>query len=160
MRHALWLFMLCCSLTVAAVNNPPDFPKGALGLQQVDCLIRGELLWMQGRVGEGTYTTTDAEGRHCAIRVPVVVGKVASSGLGIDSAAGLAIVVMTPRLDAALSKGERVNSRDFIFSREAADPAADGYIVSGIAADEGFVLNSRRRWIAWLLEDKPALRCQ
>ncbi|ONG01477.1 hypothetical protein BWQ95_23280, partial [Aeromonas hydrophila] len=117
-------------------------------------------LWMQGRVGEGTYTTTDAEGRHCAIRVPVAVGKVASCGLGIDSAAGLAIVVMTPRLDVALSKGERVNSSDFIFSREAADPAADGYIVSGIAADEGFVLNSRRRWIAWLLEDKPVLRCQ
>ncbi|MCV3284763.1 hypothetical protein [Aeromonas veronii] len=64
------------------------------------------------------------------------------------------------RLDVALSKGERVNSRDFIFSREAADPEADGHIVSGIAADEGFVLNSRRRWIAWLLEDKPALRCQ
>ncbi|ENC6660177.1 hypothetical protein ABKY47_004717, partial [Aeromonas hydrophila] len=100
------------------------------------------------------------EGRHCAIRVPVAVGKVASSGLGIDSAAGLAIVVMTPRLDVALSKGERVNSSDFTFSREAADPAADGYIVSGIAADEGFVLNSRRRWIAWLLEDQTALRCQ
>lgn len=51
MRHALWLFMLCCSLTVAAVDNPHDFPKGTLGLLQVDSLTRGELLWMQGRVG-------------------------------------------------------------------------------------------------------------
>lgn len=47
MRHALGLFMLCCSLTVAAVDNPHDFPKGALGLLQVDSLTRGELLWMQ-----------------------------------------------------------------------------------------------------------------
>lgn len=30
MRHALGLFMLCCSLAVVAVDNPHDFPKGAL----------------------------------------------------------------------------------------------------------------------------------
>ena len=63
-------------------------------------------------------------------------------------------------LSDALIKGERINSNEWHFAGMAGQLSADGYIVKGIEADEGFVLNSKRRWISWLLDDKPALNCR
>jgi hypothetical protein len=58
------------------------------------------------------------------------------------------------------SPGERINSNEWQFVALAERRAADGYIVKGIAADEGFVLNSKRRWISWLLDEAPMQHCQ
>ena len=158
MRLLLLLLVLCSP--VASAQGPHQLPQGALGLLQVASLTRGELLWMQGRVGEGIYTTVDKEGRHCSIRMPVAVGKMARSGVGFDASDGLAIIVMSPALNDALLKGERVAHDAFRFAFGTGESAADGYIVKGIAADEGFVLNARRRWISWLLDNKPEPSCQ
>ncbi|WP_265455101.1 hypothetical protein [Aeromonas salmonicida] len=160
MEHYLWLLMLACPVLLAEAVDIHDFPKGALGILSVARLTQGSLLWMQGRVGEGSYTTADSEGRHCTVKVPVVVGRVANTGLGIDSVTGLSIIVMNQQLSDALIKGERINSNEWHFAGMAEQLPADGYIVKGIEADEGFVLNSKRRWISWLLDDKPALNCR
>lgn len=158
MRRLLLLLVLCAPMASAQVPHP--LPQGALGLLQVASLTRGELLWMQGRVGEGIYTTVDKEGRHCSIRMPVAVGKVARSGVGVEASDGLTIIVMTAALNDALLKGERVAHDAFRFAFGTGESAADGVIVNGIAADEGFVLNARRRWISWLLDNKPEPSCQ
>ena len=160
MKHYLWLFMLACPVLLAETVDIHDFPKGALGILSVERLTQGSLLWMQGRVGEGSYTTADSEGRHCTVKVPVVVGRVANTGLGIDSVTGLSIIVMNQQLSDALIKGERINSNEWHFTGMAEQLSADGYIVKGMEADEGIVLNSKRRWISWLLDDKPALNCR
>lgn len=77
----------------------------------------------------------------------------------INATAGDAIV-NKPAPSDALIKGERINSNEWHFAGMAEQLSADGYIVKGIEADEGFVLNSKRRWISWLLDDKPALNCR
>jgi len=139
MKHYLWLFMLACPVLLAETVDIHDFPKGALGILSVERLTQGS---------------------HCTVKVPVVVGRVANTGLGIDSVTGLSIIVMNQQLSDALIKGERINSNEWHFTGMAEQLSADGYIVKGIEADEGFVLNSKRRWISWLLDDKPALNCR
>lgn len=160
MKHCLLLLMLISPVALADAVNIHPFPKGAQGILSVERLTQGKLLWLQGRVGEGSYTRVDGEGRHCTIRVPVAVGRVANTGLGIDAVEGLSIIVMNKRLSEALIKGERINSNEWQFVALAERRAADGYIVKGIAADEGFVLNSKRRWISWLLDEAPMQHCQ
>ncbi|MBR7630689.1 MULTISPECIES: hypothetical protein [Aeromonas] len=160
MKHLLLLFMLICPVVFAEAANIHHFPEGAQGILSVERLTQGKLLWLQGRVGEGSYTRVDSEGRHCTIKVPVVVGRVANTGLGIEAVGGLSIIVMNKRLSDALIKGERINSNEWQFAALAERRGADGYIVKGIEADEGFVLNSKRRWISWLLDETPMLHCQ
>ena len=160
MKYVLLLLMSFGSSVSAEAMNPHSLPTGAMGILQVERLTQGELLWMQGRVGEGVYTTTNQAGQHCSIKVPVAVGQIKKSGLGIDSVTGLTIIVMNPTLSAALINGERVRSDEWQFSAQTDSRSADGYITEGIKESEGFVLNSKRRWISWLLEDKPELHCQ
>lgn len=160
MKYALFLLMFFGSMVSAETMNPHSLPTGAIGILHVDRLTQGELLWLQGRVGEGVYTTTNQAGQHCSIKVPVVVGQIEKSGLGIASVTGLSIIVMNPTLSAALINGERVRSDEWQFSAQTDSRSADGYITEGIKESEGFVLNSKRRWVSWLLEDKPELRCQ
>lgn len=160
MKYRFLLLMLISPVALADTAHIHNFPKGTQGILSVEHLTQGKLLWLQGRVGEGSYTRVDGEGRHCTIRVPVVVGRVANTGLGIDAVEGLSIIVMNKQLSEALIKGERINSNEWQFVALAERRAADGYIVKGIAADEGFVLNSKRRWTSWLLDETPMQHCQ
>ncbi|WP_421195038.1 hypothetical protein [Aeromonas jandaei] len=160
MKYVLLLLTLCVSTSYAEIINPHSLPQGAVGILQVEHLTRGELLWLQGRVGEGRYTTLNKAGQHCSIKIPVAIGQMEKSGLGIASVNGLSIIVMNPQLSSALINGERVNRDEWHFAALADNQSADAYIVNGINDNEGFVLNSRRRWISWLLEDKPELQCQ
>lgn len=160
MKYPWLLLMYFVATLAAATSNPHSLPTGAIGLLQVDRLTQGELLWMQGRVGEGVYTTLNPAGQHCAIKVPVAVGRVEKSGVGIASVSGLSIIVMNPQLSAALISGERVRSDEWSFAWGVSQRAADGYVIGGIGEHEGFVLNSKRRWISWFLQEKPALQCQ
>jgi hypothetical protein len=82
-----WLNEICPVVFVEAANIH-HFPEGAQGILSVERLTQGTLLWLQGRVGEGSYTRVDSEGRHCTIKVPVVVGRVANTGLGIEAVGG------------------------------------------------------------------------
>ncbi|PJG58970.1 hypothetical protein [Aeromonas cavernicola] len=160
MKYVLLPLMFVGSMVLAETMNPHSLPTGAIGILQVDRLTQGELLWLQGRVGEGVYTTTNQAGQHCSIKVPVVVGQIEKSGVGIASVTGLSIIVMNPTLSAALINGERVRSDEWRFSAQKNNSSVDGYITEGIKESEGFVLNSKRRWVSWLLEDKPELHCQ
>lgn len=160
MKYTLFLLIFFGSMLSAETMNPHALPTGAMGILQVDHLTQGELLWLQGRVGEGVYTTTNQAGQHCSIKVPVAVGQIEKSGLGIDTVTGLTIIVMSPTLSTALINGERVRSDEWRFSAQRDNRSVDGYITEGIKESEGFVLNSKRRWISWFLEDKAELQCQ
>ncbi|EMQ2877933.1 hypothetical protein V9N52_003228 [Vibrio navarrensis] len=140
------------------------FPQGAFGVVSVGKMNQGELFWLRGRVGDGRYTHVNKQGQHCTLSVPVAVGQVTDSGLGIEEAAGLSIIVMSDKLNHALLSGERIISDQwqFVFwPREGAEeiPQVDGYIVQGIEVKESFVLNSKRRWVSWLTGDSRLLRC-
>ncbi|EJL6400016.1 hypothetical protein NMR73_003003 [Vibrio navarrensis] len=140
------------------------FPQGAFGVVSVGKMNQGELIWLRGRVGDGRYTHVNKQGQHCTLSVPVAVGQVIDSGLGIEEAAGLSIIVMSDKLNHALLSGERIISDQwqFVFwPRDGAEeiPQVDGYIVQGIEAKESFVLNSKRRWVSWLTGDSRLLRC-
>ncbi|MBE3667622.1 hypothetical protein BOO24_06615 [Vibrio navarrensis] len=164
MKFYLTLLLLLAPLAWGQGEMEHNLPQGAFGVVSVGKMNQGELIWLRGRVGDGRYTHVDEHGRHCTLSVPVAVGQVTDSGLGIEEAAGLSIIVMSDKLNHALLSGERILSDQwrFVFwpREEAAKlPQADGYIVQGIEAKESFVLNSKRRWVSWLTGDSRLLRC-
>ncbi|MVD20407.1 hypothetical protein D6U55_12945, partial [Vibrio cholerae] len=110
-------------------------------------------------VGEGKYQAKNAQGQECSIEVPVAIGSFSQANIGIHSTQGLMIAITNPRLSEAILEGQRIHSDDWVFSTKEERKKVDGYIVSGIAADEGFILNSRRRWISWLLDAEPQVIC-
>lgn len=159
MKYALFMLIFIGAMVSAETMNPHSLPTGAIGILHVDRLTQGKLLWMQGRVGQGVYTTTNQAGQHCSITVPVAVGQIEQSGFGIDSVTGLSIIVMNPTLSAAMINGDRIRSDEWRFSTHTDSHSVDGYITQGIKESEGFVLNAKRRWLSWLLEDSPELHC-
>lgn len=154
---AVLLIVICASGAVWA--EEATIPSNAFGLLTVPSMTRGELFWLQGRVGEGKYVSVDSTGIHCSIDVPVAVGSIRSSGIGISNQQGLSIVVTSAALSNALLAGERIDSRDWSIASSAHNTANDGYVVTGIESEEGFVLHSKRRWVSWLLNDKPTPVC-
>lgn len=164
MKFYLTLLLLVAPLAWGQGEMVHHFPQGAFGVVSVGKMNQGELIWLRGRVGDGRYTHVNKQGQHCTLSVPVAVGQVIDSGLGIEEAAGLSIIVMSDKLNHALLSGERIISDQwqFVFwPRDGAEeiPQVDGYIVQGIEAKESFVLNSKRRWVSWLTGDSRLLRC-
>lgn len=164
MKFYLTLLLLLAPLAWGQDQMTHNLPQGALGVVSVGKMNQGELIWLRGRVGDGRYTHMNEQGQHCTLSVPVAVGQIGDSGLGIEEAAGLSIIVMSDKLNHALLSGERILSDQwqFVFwPRKGAAklPQADGYIVQGIEAKESFVLNSKRRWVSWLSGDSRLLRC-
>ncbi|MBE3664875.1 hypothetical protein BOO35_07055 [Vibrio navarrensis] len=164
MKFYLTLLLLLAPLAWGQGEMAHHFPQGAFGVVSVGKMNQGELIWLRGRVGDGRYTHVNKQGQHCTLSVPVAVGQVIDSGLGIEEAAGLSIIVMSDKLNHALLSGERIISDQwqFVFwPRDGAEeiPQVDGYIVQGIEAKESFVLNSKRRWVSWLTGDSRLLRC-
>lgn len=164
MKPYLTLLLLLAPLAWGQDEMTHNLPQGALGVVSVGKMNQGELIWLRGRIGDGRYTHTNEQGQHCTLSVPVAVGQVTDSGLGIEEAAGLSIIVMSDKLNHALLSGERILSDQwqFVFwPRKGAEEIlqVDGYIVQGIDAKESFVLNSKRRWVSWLTGDSRLLRC-
>ncbi|WP_076589154.1 hypothetical protein [Vibrio ostreicida] len=135
-------------------------PSGALGVLTVDNMRQGQLFRLNGRVGEANYTFTHQDKKTCSVKVPVAVGSLSEANLGITKTKGLTIVVLSQRLNKALIQGKRVMSIDWHFARQAEADNVDGLIVSGISPNEGFVLNSRRRWISWFLGKSQSAVCR
>ncbi|MCG9596918.1 hypothetical protein L1D15_09295 [Vibrio sp. Isolate25] len=150
MKWIVWLLLVFVSESMAGFD-PHIYPEKVLGILEIDDMTSGELLWLRGRVGEGNYTWVNRHGHHCTMKIPVAVGQKGESGLGIGSAEGIKIVVRSQALNKALIQGERVSSQDWQFSALGQSKDVDGWIVDGIGPEEEFVLNSRKRWISWLL---------
>ncbi|KYN26393.1 hypothetical protein AUQ44_15280 [Vibrio cidicii] len=164
MKPYLTLLLLLAPLAWGQDQMTHNLPQGALGVVSVGKMNQGELIWLRGRVGDGRYTHMNEQGQHCTLSVPVAVGQIGDSGLGIEETAGLSIIVMSDKLNHALLSGERILSDQWqivFWPRKGAAklPQADGYIVQGIEAKESFVLNSKRRWVSWLTGDSRLLRC-
>ncbi len=66
---------------------------------------------------------------------------------------------MTEKLSNALLQGERINSKDWQFDSTLHSSKTDGVVISGISGKEGFVLNSRRRWISWMTGENYPSDC-
>lgn len=120
-----------------------------IGTLTVKSMHQGKLLWLDGRVGEAVYRYNDDETKTCSLILPVVIGNMSGSGIGIGETNGLTINIISQRLNTALINGERIYNSDWHFSLQEGGEL-DGVIVSGISEDENFILNSRRRWISWL----------
>ncbi|MCE0495565.1 hypothetical protein [Vibrio salinus] len=140
----LILLSLFSQVTVA-------LPAGTQGILTVEKMTQGELLWLKGRIGDATYTLIKGGKETCTVKIPVAVGSKSDTGLGISETKGLTIFVMSKSLSDALIHGKRINSEDWHFSTREQDTNADGVVIEGIKTDEEFVLNSRRRWISWLM---------
>ena len=152
------LAVIFCSLVDA---HPVNFPASATGVLEADEMTSGELVWMRGRVGEASYISVDKEGHHCTTKVPLAIGQLTRSGIGVEMSQGVKIIVTSQRLDAALRRGERIVSHEWIFEHLGQETLSksDGLIVSGIHSQESFVLNSRRRWFTWLLGSQGGAIC-
>lgn len=135
-------------------------PAGSLGTLTLDNMTQGQLLWLKGRVGEANYIFTRQDEKICSVKVPVAVGSLSEPGLGFSETTGLRIFVVSRRLNDALIEGERISSRDWRFSTKENVPNTDGLIARGISLKEGFVLNSKRKWVSWFLKEKPSVVCQ
>ncbi len=157
------LVLLLISMAKLASADPlklnDHLPNQTIGLLTITKMTQGQLLWLKGRVGEGKYQAKNAQGQECSIEVPVAIGSFSQADIGIHSTQGLMIAITNPRLSEAILEGQRIHSDDWVFSTKEERKKVDGYIVSGIAADEGFILNSRRRWISWLLDAEPQVIC-
>ncbi|MDF4534302.1 hypothetical protein P3491_33770 [Vibrio parahaemolyticus] len=157
------LVLLLISMANLASADPlklnDHLPDQTIGLLTITKMTQGQLLWLKGRVGEGKYQAKNVQGQECSIEVPVAIGSFSQANIGIHSTQGLMIAITNPRLSEAILEGQRIHSDDCVFSTKEDRKKVDGYIVSGSAADEGFILNSRRRWISWLLDAEPQVIC-
>lgn len=142
------------SLVSPSTVSTPEF--GTLTIEQ---MTQGQLLWLKGRVGEGSYTFTDQNQQDCSVKVPVAIGGFAQPDLAVKTTKGLTIVVVSQQLNDAILQGERINSKEWRFSKQLGNGDIDGIIANGIEISEGFVLNSKRRWISWFMGDKTSLTC-
>lgn len=59
----------------------------------------------------------------------------------------------------ALQSGERVLSSNWQFAYGAQSHQVDGVVLNGVNKSETFVLNSRQRWVSWLLDGRAQVRC-
>ncbi|MEZ8724348.1 hypothetical protein AB6D66_25100 [Vibrio pomeroyi] len=134
-------------------------PTGGFGTLSVDNMTQGQLLWLNGRIGDAIYSFTLQDGKECTLKVPVAVGRISEPDFGISETEGLAIVVMSQRLNDALLQGKRINSEEWRFTTKTYDENIDGLIINGISFEEGFVLNSKRKWISWFLRDEQNVVC-
>ncbi|MGF1910749.1 hypothetical protein L4C38_15025 [Vibrio kasasachensis] len=159
MKNSVFLSIFFSAFISIFSHASTELPIGAFGVVSVDSMTQGQLFWLKGRIGEARYTTTTENMDTCTILVPVVVGNIADSGLGIENTEGLTIVVMSQQLNDALMQGERIRQQDWHFTTRKNDTKTDGLIVKGIGAEEGFVLNSKRRWFSWFMSDKPKPNC-
>lgn len=157
--------MLKLTLTMVLIMTPftsvqskeMDHLSGAvIGTLTVDNMTEGQLMWMKGKVGEGKYSGLDQQGRHCTINVPVVIGGFSEAQLGIRPSKGIKIAITSNELNYALLSGRPINNTDWTFKTT---PPSDGYIISGIEPSEQFILNSRKRWISWFLDEKVTPSC-
>jgi hypothetical protein len=120
------------------------------GTLTVETMHEGTFAWLNGRVGEANYTYHNHEAKICTLNMPVVVGSMTGSGISSGTTEGLTITVISKQLNEALINGDRVNNEDWRFSTQSGSDV-DGLIINGIDAEEHFILNSRKRWISWLL---------
>ncbi len=131
------------------------------GMLTVRAMTQGQMLWLKGRVGEGEYQARNARGELCQITVPVAVGLIDQrAGLDMANVTGLKIAIRSPELSRAILNGEPIRSEDWVFSYKGELKQSDGYIVEGVAREEGFVINARKRWISWLLDEERDAKCQ
>ncbi|MEZ9230976.1 hypothetical protein AB4259_07840 [Vibrio amylolyticus] len=135
------------------------YPSKAVGILTVETMTQGQLIWLKGRVGEGVYTFTEIGGRRCSLKIPVAIGSISDSSIGFSQSNGLTIAVISARLNKALIGGKRLNHQDWHFTRQHGEKNADALIVSGINEDEGFVLNSKRKWLSWFTGEKREVKC-
>lgn len=134
-------------------------PLNTFGILTIDKMTQGQLLWLKGRVGEANYTFTNQNEATCTLKVSVAVGSISEPDFGINETKGLTIVVVSQQLNDALIEGKRVDSKNWNFTVKEDDDKVDGQIVDGINLKEGFVLNSKRRWVSWLMGNKHSPIC-
>ena len=135
-------------------------PSEIFGMLTIDKMTQGQLLGLKGRVGEANYTFTSENKETCVLKISVAVGSISTPDIGINETEGFTIAVVSQQLNDALIEGKRINSRDWHFTTKESDEKVDGLIVNGIKFKEGFILNSKRRWISWLTGNKHSEICQ
>lgn len=151
---SLSVFILLPKLGYSSTNSNLEY----YGTLRVANMVQGTLLWLDGRVGQGIYTYKGDDDQTCTLRVPVAVGNLAGSGVSIREIKGMSIIVRSQRLSEALIQGERITNSDDYWRFSFHDSHGfDGVLESGINTQEHFILNSRKRWVAWLAGEKQHL---
>ncbi|MGX9418886.1 hypothetical protein ACXJY6_17350 [Vibrio sp. RC27] len=149
MRKLILISIVLLAAVPRLSYGAPKLTPNYVGELTVESMRQGNLLWLQGRVGEGRYRYNDEYGKTCTLKIPVVVGSMSGSGINISTISGMTISVISKRLNDALIHGERINNLDWNFSISTKGEL-DGLIVNGISEEESFILNSKNRWVSWL----------
>lgn len=159
---ALLLAFVSTAFVSAFSSSATVIPEGAYGVVTAETMTQGELLWLKGRVGDAAYIVRLEDGNTCTMTLPVAIGSIADdsdSSIGVETTKGFTIAIMTEKLSNALLQGERINSKDWQFDSTLHSSKTDGVVISGISGKEGFVLNSRRRWISWMTGENYPSDC-
>lgn len=149
----IFYFYILTPVIAMAATEPQDF-----GELSVVSMTQGQLFHLNGRVGEALYQLKKEE-QDCQLKVPVVVGSFGGTSVGISQTEGFSLQVTSRKLHDALLSGERIVSSDWHFSYQWRE-GVDAIINRGILEQETFVLNSKRRWLSWVMEDQRRLRCE
>jgi len=147
------------SAFISLFSSASTTVTSGFGILTADNTTQGQLLWLKGRIADASYTFTRQDDKTCVVKVPVAIGSVAEPDVGITTTKGLTIIVMSQRLNEALLQGQPIDSEDWNFTTQAGNDNFDGRIVDGISPSEGFILNSRRRWISWFMGFKQSPIC-
>ncbi|GAB3479331.1 hypothetical protein [Marinomonas epiphytica] len=144
-QNVMLIGLVIMSVSVGAKEAPMANILGALRASE---MTEGELVYMKGRVGEAYYHVMD-HSSTCILTVPVVIGQFTKASMGIKSQKGFELYVLSHDLHQAILSGERIAHHEWTFSKQVG-PDVDGLITYGIDSDDGFILNSRRRWLSWV----------
>lgn len=150
LRLSLILSVLISTLSYASTASLSD----SFGILTVNKMTQGQFFWLKGRVGEASYTFTRQDTKTCTLNVAVAVGSISKSNLSISETKGLTIVIVNQKLNNALIQGERIKSQDWFLTTQKYNDKIDGVIINGITPKEGFILNSKRRWLSWFMGNK------
>lgn len=153
-----WLLMILNFYILTPVMAMDVSQPKAFGELAVVSMTQGQLFYLNGRVGEALYKLKKGE-QDCQLKVPVVAGSFGGASIGISQTEGFALEVTSRKLHDALLSGERIVSSDWYFSRQWRE-GVDGIINDGILEHENFVLNSKRRWLSWVMDDQRKLDCE
>ncbi len=147
-----------------SLDHIHTLPHGVKGVIYSETMTEGTLFWLHGKVGEGIYVSRDRQGELCSLPIPIVAGSMNGSGVGISSAKPLHMLVLNTQLDDDIKAGKRIESSAFKvrYANDGStdDESDDIVVLEGLSSDDGFILNSRRRWISWLLNEPLDHSCQ
>ncbi|MFD2205449.1 hypothetical protein [Kiloniella antarctica] len=133
-------------------------PPKAHGVILIDNLKEGNLIYMRGFVGKGTYFSRNKQGEVCSISpVPIIAGDFEETDISIHKNNHLKIVIYSSEISKLLFEGKQIESGDY--DTENGRPLEALLIETGLPFSIPFILNPRRSWTSWFRGELKKPKC-